>query len=303
MFICGTCRHRFSSIEYREHDLPEREEHPYDYDADCPICGKLAKFNEIQLNLFKGLDATRHPRSGQALENIRKAAKLKDTSMSRFNALTHGLSARVARIFPAKEGKYAQCDACEYFNNGCGQVSTACLKRTELFLQVEIATETKNATMLNRLMSDNQAGLIAIQADMMAEVAQSGVVIHDPVHYVDKETGKTKLAMVINEKTGKEELLTEIREHPLLRRIIEFTQKNGQTLADMGLTARQQEEERTLKGFIEDRDDDSGAEARERQALFAQRQAVLFGRALDATEGIKSLGEPLIIDQDKNNNG
>jgi len=143
MFICTDkpCSYKFASREYETVDFPEREDHPFDYHSVCPICDSRANLNPVQLNLFKAWVATKKPRSGEALANIRAGNQHKNTDLSRFNGLTHGLTARTARFFPAKEGKYAVCDTCEYFGNGCGVVSKACLKRAELFLQLEIAVE------------------------------------------------------------------------------------------------------------------------------------------------------------------
>lgn len=302
MFICGTCQNKFSSTEYEQFDFPERVEHPYEYTTSCPVCRSEAKLNPVQLNLFKAWLATSNPREGEALANIREGNKKKDTSLSRFNALTHGLTARVARFFPAREGKYAACETCEYLNNGCGQVSTSCMKRAELFLQYELATENKDPNMLNKLMSDTQAGLMAIQTDMMAEIAQTGVVIHDPVHFNDKETGKVRLAEITNPETGETQILTEVRDHPLLKRLIEFVQKNNQTLADMQMTQRQQEEEKTLKGFIE-QDEESREEARKRQQLFEQRQEILFGMGVQSLNEVNPIGKPLVINPREDEDG
>ncbi len=210
--------------------------------------------------------------------------------LARFNALKHGLFARTATYFPARPGKYPQCDGCEYLNNGCGTEHKACLRRAELFMRFQIATETGDVKLLRQLHADNQAALQAIISDMILAIARSGgPEIRSPVWFTDKE-GQVRLVEVADED-GNVRPLEEVKAHPLLKHLIDFIDRNDMTLGDMGMTSREQEGQALIKGNLADQADKREAlvEYQRQQAEAMQRLERLIARS----------GGPVLIENDR----
>jgi len=268
-FHCRLCGERFAAVAGRVVDAPDRPWHPFEYFCECPVCRSEATQADWERNLVKAHANATGPRSAAgkqtALENLSKA---RESPIARFNAIKHGLFARTATFFPARPGRYPACDGCEYYGNGCGTEHMACLKRAELYMQYEIATETRDVSLLTRLMAGNQAGLQAIISDMILSIAKSGgPELRSPVWYQDKESGKIKFVKY-TDSLGIERQLEEVEAHPLLKHLMDFISKNSMSMADMGMTVKVQEDEKAIKGQLDSQESD-----RETVLEFQRRQS------------------------------
>lgn len=264
------CGARFKSTMYRTEPHLDRAWLPVRYFAVCPKCGEEAGQAGWQLAQWKAIhdNGSTGPSTAEGRLRISEANKARDAGSyeaSRFNALTHGLSAEVARFFPARPGKYAQCDNCDYLTDGCGTQLRHCAKRTELFVQFHLAQQEGDGRLLGRLMASNQAAIAAIQADMIRSIAIRGVDIETPVYYADKDSGKIKLATYLDE-AGNSRTITKVEAHPLLRILIDFIAKNNTSLGDIGLTPKPKEEQARFKGNLDDDDRETAAWAQQRMA-------------------------------------
>lgn len=248
------CGNRFKSREFETEDFPEREWLRFQYFADCPACGQRSPQAGWQLAQWKTIHdhGSPGPASSKGRLAISKANQERDPesyALSRFSALTHGLSSTVAQFYPARPGKYAQCEGCEYLNDGCGTEMKHCAKRTELFVQFALAEETGDGRLLGKLMSNMQAGVAAITMDMVRDIAIRGVTLESPEFYIDKESGRA-MAVEIPDESGIPRQLMKVEANPLLNTLIGFIQKNGTTLGDMGLTPAAREEQKRFDGFL-----------------------------------------------------
>lgn len=265
------CGHKFESDIYETEDYPQREWLPHKYFAECPECDMRAVHASWQIAQWKAISdhGTTGPVSEKGRLAISQANKDRDPDsyrLSRFNALSHGLSSTVAQFFPARPGNYDICESCEYLNNGCGDDMKHCAKRTELFVQFKLAEEEGDGRLLGKLMAGTQAGLAAITMDMVRNVAVKGVMIETPEYYIDKETGKP-MPLKLTDEYGREVQIMKAEANPLLSHLINFIQKNNTTLGDMGLTPAAKEEERRFDGYLE------AAETSQEQTLEVRKEA------------------------------
>jgi hypothetical protein len=199
----------------------------------------------------------------------------KNTDLSRFNAITHGLTAEVAQAHPARPGGYDACEGCEWLNNGCGDNGNKyCLKRTEIFMRHQLAADSGDITSLKKLFANSQASYQIILDNIIMAIARRGVEVHEPITMKNKN-GQLEIAKIIDGESGKLVTLTTIKAHPLIKPLIEMMSKNGMSLSDMMLTQKQQGEDANLKGFLED-EQENREETRKRAELFAERQGKLL---------------------------
>ena len=242
--------------------MPERNYHPYDYLATCPACGKEEiRLEKTQVSLLKAWSSATGP---------------KNTDVTRFNAISHGLTAKVAQYHPARPGRYEACNGCEYLDQVCGQDGNKyCLKRTEIYMRHRLASADGDIQPLKDLYADSQAGTQIILENMFLAIIEDGVRYKTPITTTDKKTGETKILDYIDEDGRLKIALSDIKAHPLLKPYIELLAKNGMSLTDMMLTKKQQGEDQNVKGFLKD-ESEAREEARERQALFEQRQSKLL---------------------------
>lgn len=212
-----------------------------------------------------------------------------EAKRTRFNAMSHGLTAQVATYFPAKPGKYPICDSCDIDWGECYE-QAACLKRTELFLRHRIAFETRDPRQLTDLRADMHASMQALISDMIRAIIATGTELKEPDWFVDKD-GNFRLAKY-QDTDGEQRLITKVSAHPLLKVLGEMISRNSLSLADMGMTPKGQEDDALLRGHLD-------AEAgREESLLEFQR------RSTEAQEGLLALiknshnqAEPVLIEQ------
>jgi len=254
------CGHKFQTDTYESTDFPDRDWHPWKYSADCPECGMPAEHAQWELMQWKAIHD--NGRVGAVSEDSRiriseaNRARAPETyAVSRFNGISHGMHARVAKYYPARPGHYDQCEGCEYFMNGCGDPLVHCAKRTELFVQHALAQEEGDGTLLGPLMAETQAGISAIIADMIRSIAKKGVFIETPDFFIDKESGDVRLAQYKDE-FGRTHQITRGEAHPLIQPLISLIKSNNITLGDMGLTPKVRDEEKRFNGYLDDKEQD-----------------------------------------------
>jgi hypothetical protein len=265
-FRCVSCGQEWTGAPARVEDDPNRPWHPYAYHAQCSACGSPAKQTPKELGLLKAWANATGPTSdagrAAAAANLKGHPTPEEAQRTRFNAIKHGLTARTATFFPAKPGKYPHCEGCNYYNAECVEDPPRhhknppnCLRRTELFMRHHVAFEAKDPSLLMSLRSDTQAALQAIIDDMiLAIVADGGPRVKELKWYHDKD-GCFHLAGYKDEDTGEFVQIYELKEHPLLRRLIDFVDRNNLTLADMGMTPKVQDEQDLVRGHLEQQHD------------------------------------------------
>lgn len=254
----GGCGWRWASEPGRVVAAAERDHHPFEYFSECPSCGLEAPQAAWERALAKAWTKATGPTTaaGKALvaANLEGHPTPEEAHRTRFNAMKHGLFARTATYFPAKPGKYPQCDGCDLFVICHEQV--ACLKRTELFLKHQIAFETRDPGMLSDLRADTQAAVQALINDMILAIAEDGGPrLRTPEWYYDKDGG-FHLARWIDDK-GAPVQLYKLEEHPLLKRLMDFISKNSMTLADMEMTPKAQDDQDAIRGFLDSKQHES----------------------------------------------
>ncbi len=295
-FHCRSCGHRFAADPSRVEDDAERPEHPFVYFAPCP-CGAEAEQAAWERNLLRAWASATGPKTpegkARVTSNLDGHPTPEEAKRTRFNALKHGLTARVATFFPAAPGRYVQCEGCDHLDS-CGQVSRACLKRAELFLKHHVAFETRDPGLLTELRSDTQAAIQALISDMILTIARDGGPrLISPEWYQDKETGTVRLVKWTDEH-GTERQVMKFDAHPLLRHLMDFISKNSMTLADMGMTPKVIEEDHEEMGRLADR-----RQAREDLTDFQRRQAEGLARLTELIErGGPPSGRVIEIDHD-----
>lgn len=264
----GGCGHKFRTTDHQSKSYPERVWLPTLYVADCPHCDNQASQAAWQLGQWKAIhdNGSAGPATERGRLAISKANQERDPEsyrLSRFNALSHGMSSEIAKYYPARPGDYPQCSGCDYLLNGCGDELKHCAKRTELFVQFHLAQEEGDGSLLGKMMASTQAGMAAIVTDMIQSIAIKGVALEKPEYYIDKKTGSPKMVEFTDEY-GRKQTISEITAHPLLPHLINFIQKNNTTLGDMGLTPAAKEETRRFNGFLDAAEEtrESAADAR-----------------------------------------
>lgn len=291
------CGNRFSAQPGRVEDCPEREHHPFEYFADCPMCGEESGQAAWEVNLLKGWPNATGPKTpeGKAATaaNLAGHPTPQEAQLTRFNAMKHGLFARVANYFPAKPGKYPHCDGCEHLETRACVPQRACLKRTELFLRHQVAFETQDPALLLGMRADTQAGIQALIDDMLLAIAQDGGPrLKSPEWYYDRD-GVFHLAEFVDEQTGEKVSLMKNEAHPLLKILMDFIAKNAMTLHDLEMTPRSQDEQKALEGHLE-----QGAGEKQAALEYQQRQTALLEKMSELVQRShdRKLRDPVLIE-------
>lgn len=286
-FHCQGCKLRFSGPYARAKPREDRDWLPWDYFAICPECGEEAPQAAWEINLAKAHVNATGPTTpeGQAASaaNLAGHPTPQEAQITRLNALKHGAYARVAMFFPARPGKYPQCEGCEHLESEYCLTFKACLKQGELFVRYAAAFHQNNPAMLREIVGSRQAALQVLIDQMILSIARAGgPEMISPEWYHDKDGG-FHLARYRDEKTGEMVQLMKSEEHPLLKRLIEYIAKNNLSLADMGMTPKAQDEQEMLKGFLQQDQDGKEKESAFRTRLEHQGNALLqlLGKTTD----------------------
>lgn len=278
-FHCRECDHRFDAEPARVEDAPEDGWHPWRYYAPCPLCREEATQGRQARHLLKLWASATGPTTpaGKAAsaENLKGHPTPEEAQRTRFNAMKHGLTARTATYWPARPGRYPQCDSCELLYNGCS-TGDACQKKTELFLRHHIAFDTGDPKILGELRADLHANLSAIISDLMLAVIADGARIRTPEWYYDKEGG-FHLARYTDQETGDKVQIYKIENHPSIKLIGELVSRLGLDLNSQGMTPKVQDDADVLRGHLAAEEQNAGV-----LLEFQQRQT----KALEALGGM-----------------
>ena len=279
-FYCLRCRHKWQATPDEVQDAPERDWHPWRYWAnECPRCGaENVEQAGWERSLLKAYTQSTGPKTAEGrarvTANLAGHPTPEEAQRTRFNAVQNGLYSRVATYFPAKPGKYPQCEGCEYLNNGC-EVQIACLKRTELFMKHQIAFETKDPALLTLMAADMQAGIRGLIDDMILTVIGDGVRLRAPKGSLDKD-GNFRLHQFMDDD-GQFRPIEEYSAHPLLKVLGDFLQKNAMSLSDYAMTPKAQDDKDVIEGYLD------GA-SQDRESLLEYQ-----GKTADALQHLREL--------------
>lgn len=278
--------HRFEGAPDRVDDEINWEWHPFRYFKKCPQCGEEAEQDGRYRGLLKAWANSTGPKTDAGKKN--SAANLvghptaTEALKTRFNAITHGLTAEVANYYPAKPGRYDRCETCDYFGNECIQNPPtthknplACLSKVELFMKHRMSFDSGDAGLLSTMRSDMQAGLWAIINDMMLDITQKGVSIVTPQWKINPQTGAISVGSFADPKTGEKKTINEVRANPLLKILIDFVSKNNLSLEDMNMTPKAQTDNNLIAGYLDD-ESETREEAKDYRDRLEQQHALLL---------------------------
>ncbi|MBN8922359.1 MAG: hypothetical protein BGP10_12370 [Rhodanobacter sp. 68-29] len=276
-FHCLDCDYRFEAKPVRVEDAPEDEWHPWRYVGTCPECGRECEQERQQRGLLKAWAHATGPKTAEGLastaKNLEGHPTPEEARRTRFNGLKHGLNARTATYWPARPGKYPDCDGCEYFSS-CF-TATACQKRVDLYFAHHLAFTAGDPKLLNDLNADLHANLRSIVNLMILDVIRDGSTIRTPAWYYDKDGG-FHVAQIggRDDDSGKllpheRETIMVLTEHPMLKRIGEWVAKIGLSLSDMGMTPKAKEATEDAVGYL------AGQQQRQESQLEYQKRTTL----------------------------
>jgi len=266
-FVCSTCDYKWAAAPDRVEDFAEDDVHPWAYFCACPRCGEDAGQLPQERNLFKAWSKSTGPRTSAGIaavtKNLEGHPTPEEARRTRFNAMKHGVYARTATYFPARPGKYPQCDGCQYFVECSGSV--ACLKKTELFLRTHIAFETRDPGLLTEINADIQSMVHSLVQDILLAIVGEGVQLKSPKFVYDKD-GDIHWVEYLD-STGEKQPLYDIAAHPLLKTLKDMLSANGMTLSDLAMTPKVQEDNNIEMGNLERQ-----GQSRDALLAFQQRQ-------------------------------
>lgn len=253
-FRCNVCAQNFRTEPGWVEEVADRPWHPWVYFAQCPVC--MTDDCE-QAGWEKGLLAAWGRQTGPRTEegkaavakNLEGHPTPEEAQRTRFNAMRHGLAARTAKYFPAKPGRYPECEGCEYVVDEKCREYAACVKKTELFLKHQIAFETKNPDLLTDLNADMQAAVRAIIDSLMRSIIAHGPQYEAPKMYYDKH-GECHV-FEYTDDNGERRVVMERYANPLLKHLWDALAKNGLTLSDMAMTQKVHDDEEMMGGFLD----------------------------------------------------
>lgn len=292
-FVCSDCRHKFSSEPARVEDSPGRS-HPFAYYADCALCGAEAYQAPWEQALMASYGKHTGPKTPEgktaAADNLAGHPTKEETTRTRFNAMKHGLKARVAKYFPAKPGAYPHCKTCDIDWDECAG-NIACMRRTELFMRHQIAFETGDPALLTDIRSDLQASIQAIIDDIVLAITSEGVTLRNPAYSFDKDGGFHIAEYTDSE--GERQLIEEVKAHPLLKILSEFITRNGLSLNDMAMTPKIVEENDRAMGNLagEDVQKDDLLEYQKNQTRQLEALRDMITRSQDSLKN-----DPIVIE-------
>lgn len=310
-FRCSSCGHKWSGEPEATEEAPDQPWHPWVYRGACPSCGGDGRQDPQQRNLLKAWAHATGPRTEAGKKasaaNLAGHPTAEEAQITRFNAIKHGLHARVATYFPARPGHYPHCNGCPYRGNECQdrpepghENPRACLRRTELYMQHQIAFEEGNPQLLTAKRAETHWLLQALVDDMiLAIVSDGGPRMKEPAWYYDKDGGFHLAGF--NDEHGEYHQIHEYKEHPLLRPLIMYIDKIGMTLSDMGMTPKVQDEQDILEGQLAQQD-------RERQSTddFQERQTAALEGLAELVENSRKRAakDPVVLEhQEGDGNG
>ena len=249
-FRCG--RHgAFKAQPARVDPDPDDEVHPWRYFAACPHCDEESPQAHWERSLMKAWQKATGPTSDEgkaaSAENLVGHPTKEESLRTRFNAMKHGASAKVATYFPAKPGGYALCETCDVDRFYCSQ-QPCCIKQTQNFMLHHAAFEQRKPGVLTGMYADMQAAIFSILQQIIMTIIADGVKLTRPEFHFD-ENGRLSLAIYTDER-GEKQTIMEVSAHPLLKVMSDLLVKNNMSLADMGMTNKVIEADDMLPGQL-----------------------------------------------------
>ncbi|WP_062113084.1 hypothetical protein [Collimonas pratensis] len=230
---------------------PDDAVHPWRYFSLCPVCDEECAQAHWERSLLKAWQKATGPISEEgkaaSAENLVGHPTKEESLRTRFNAMKHGASAKVATYFPAKPDGYAMCATCDVDRYFCEQ-QPCCVKQTQNFMLHHAAFEQRKPGMLTGMYSELQAAVFSILQQIIMTIIADGVKLTRPEFHFD-ERGKLSLATYTDEK-GESRTIMEVSAHPLLKSMSELLTKNNMSLADMGMTNKVIEADDMLPGQL-----------------------------------------------------
>lgn len=268
-FACAQCKKKFEDVPARIEDVEDRPWHPFEYFAVCPECGEEAAQVTWEKNIFKANTMATGPRTAEgranSAKNIEGHPTPQEAQITRLNAMKHGLFAKTAQYFPAKPGRYPQCEDCEYMADEVCVEQKACLKRAEVMLRHQVAFDKKDPEILMGQFAETHAAMHTMIDWMIITIAaDGGPQLKNPTWYYDKD-GTFHLAKWVDESKVEQQMFDH-QAHPLLKPLIEYVSKLSMSLEDLGMTPKVQDENDLMKGFI-----DQEEKSKETEHGFQQR--------------------------------
>ena len=253
-FRCGVCRNAWSAAPDLVEPDDEAPHHPWRYFATCPMCeARNQPQAPWERSLLKAHQAATGPRTDEGkaatAANLAGHPTPEEVLRTRFNAMKHGLNARVASYFPAKPGRYAFCDGCDVDRYWCAD-QPACVKQTELFMLHHAAFEQRNPKVLGKVHADLHAALVASLQMCLQAVLGHGALMAVPKVQLDKDGRSVTLTWL--DKDGAEHPVMEYMANPAFKPIADLVSRLGLSLADLGMTikAAEEEGEQALRGRL-----------------------------------------------------
>lgn len=259
-FRCAYHREIFHDYPVERVEDAPGEPHPYRYFAFCPKCADEGRVTEMtepswMRNLYKAhtnLTGTKSPE-----KSVPPEGKVW------YGNLRTGEYARQAKCFPARPGKYPECEGCRHKDVEVGtepecKEAGYCLEITKLFMRVQHAVDNEDPKALNDLFTRNQVHVQVLIQRMFTAIGKTGVELSAP-----KVVGN-KYGYDIVRVDG--EVVMEYSAHPLIKPLIEMMAKNNMTLGDWNMTPGRQKSDEQIQGFLDGKTADIGAFIREQQA-------------------------------------
>lgn len=180
-------------------------------------------------------------------ENLVGHPTKEESLRTRFNAMKHGASAKVATYFPAKPDGYALCKTCDVDRGFCA-AQPCCVQQTKNFMLHHAAFEQRKPGVLQGMYGEMQAAVFSILQQIIMTIIADGVKLERPEFHFD-EHGSVSLATYTDDKQGKHTIM-EVSAHPLLKVMADLLTKNNMSLADMGMTNKVVEADDLMPGQV-----------------------------------------------------
>lgn len=302
-FRCRGCESDFSAVPDLIEPDASCEWHPWAYFANCPHCGAASQPQASwERALMKAHQAATGPKTVEgkaaAAANLDGHPTTEEARRTRFNAMKHGMHARVATFFPAKPDGYSFCSSCEVDRLYC-QAQPCCVKQTEIFMRHHAAVEQRNPKHLGEIHADILAAITSALQMCLQAVLGDGAVIKVPRVELSREG--VPVTLTYQDAEGNVHPVYEISSHPAFKPITDLITRLGISMDDLGLTARraEQEEEEGLGTLRLDK------AAKESLDGFSQRMLEATKAMQDrlGRAGERTRADPVLIDHKAQGDG
>ncbi len=223
-FWCYRCSHYYLSVDFSEPEHtgldidPGSPDDELNYYSRCPHCNEWVKaVPHYYANLKRMAANATGPKSDSGKRRVA------------LNGFKHGIYTSEKHLLAPANGKYDICPTCDYQVQCKHREFSYCPFKMDLFLKVITAYENKDLGAMKQYAGQSQAKLLVIYEGMLAEVLNKhGGVIRQP------KISNGQVVKIKDQTTGREEIVYEIVEHPLLKHIPKIS-------AALGFTSDQQE--------------------------------------------------------------